>query len=216
MIRVVIVDDDKDAALALKRNINGRDKIVVVNLFHNGKDAATLCFDDNPDIVLMDVKMPGMDGIEASKIIKNKNPRIKILILTLFSEKECMINAIKANCDGFIFKGHRSEEIISIINNTYKGMNTFEKDVQETLREQIINSNQNYNNNEIDRKALELLTEREKDIVRLIIAGKKDNEIAGDLHLSEGYLRNILVEIRDKLGLRNSKELAVWGAKMGL
>lgn len=215
MIRVVIVDDDKDAALALKRNIDGRDGINVVDIFHNGKDAATRCFYNNPDVILMDVRMPVMDGLEDSKIIK-KIPNIKILILTLFSEKESMIKAIKANCDGFLFKGHKSEEIISIIKNTYQGLNTFENDVQAVFHEDIINSNNHRSNNEVDFKELELLTERERDIVRLITAGKKDTEIAGELYLSEGYLRNILVEIREKLGLRNSKELAVWGAKMGL
>jgi len=98
----------------------------------------------------------------------------------------------------------------------HPGLNTFENDVQAVFHEDIINSNNHRSNNEVDFKELELLTERERDIVRLITAGKKDTEIAGELYLSEGYLRNILVEIREKLGLRNSKELAVWGAKMGL
>lgn len=216
MIRVVIVDDDKDAALALKRNIDGIDDIKVIDIFHNGMDAATLCFDKNPDVILMDVKMPVMDGIEASKLIKKKNPKIKILILTLFSEKESMIKAIKANCDGFLYKGHKSEEVISIIKNTFQGMNTFENDVKAVFHEQVFNSNYHRSINGVDLKALDSLTKREQDIVRLITAGRKDAEIAGELYISEGYLRNILVEIREKLGLRNSKELAVWGAKMGL
>lgn len=216
MISVVIVDDDKDAALALKRNIDGMDDIKVVGIYHNGREAATLCFDKNPEVILMDVKMPVMDGIEASKLIKKRNPKIKILILTLFSEKESMINAIKANCDGFLFKGHRSEEILSVIKNTFQGLHTFENDVQSVFHEHIFNSNYNRSINEVDLKALNLLTKREEDIVRLITDGKKDSEIAGKLFISEGYLRNILVELREKLGLRNSKELAVWGAKMGL
>lgn len=107
MIKVVIVDDDKDAALALKRNIDGKEGISVVGIFLNGKDAAAFCMDKNPDVILMDVKMPLMDGIEASTIIKKKNPNVKILILTLFSDKNNMLGAIKANCDGFCIKATR-------------------------------------------------------------------------------------------------------------
>lgn len=103
-----------------------------------------------------------------------------------------------------------------MIKNTYLGMNTFENNVKEVFYEHIFNSNYSRNINEVDMKELNLLTKREQDIVRLITAGKKNSEIAKELYLSEGYLRNILVEIREKLGLRNSKELAVWGAKMGL
>jgi len=216
VIKVIIVDDDKDAALALKRNIDGTDGIEVVGIFNDGKTAVTQCFDKHPDIILMDVRMPIIDGIEASRLIKQQHPTIKILILTLFSERENMIKAIKNNCDGFLFKGHKSEELVAIIKNTYQGMNTFENEVQNVFHEHIFNSDYHKHNNEVDLKALDKLTKREQDIVRLITAGKKDTEIAGELFISEGYLRNILVEIREKLGLRNSKELAVWGAKMGL
>lgn len=216
MIRVIIVDDDIDAASALKRNIDGQEGINVVGIFCNGMLAVTNSLELNPDIILMDVRMPIMDGIEASRLIKQKKPYIKILILTLFSEKENILRVIKTNCDGFLFKGHKSDEIIAIIKSTCRGLNTFENEVQTVFLDHFSSFINNNNFEDIDIKGLELITEREQDIVRLITAGKKDSEIAAELFISEGYLRNKLVEIRDKLGLRNSKELAVWGARMGL
>ncbi len=216
MIRIIIVDDDNDAAMALKRNIDGREAIQVVAIYNNGRDVVSSYEDKQADIILMDVRMPHMDGIEASKLIKQANPATKILILTMFPEKDNMINAIRYNCDGFIYKGHKSDEIISIIKNTYKGLNTFEKEVQAVFHEHVFHAVINNSGSVPDNSNLSKLTEREQDIVRLITAGKKDNEIAKELFISEGHLRNKLVEIREKLGLRNSKELAVWGARMGL
>lgn len=215
MIRVIIVDDDIDAAKALKRNIDGMDGISVVEIFNNGKEAVENYIKSNPDVILMDIRMPHMDGIETSRLIKQQNPNVKILILTLFPEKDNMLKAIQTSCDGFLYKGHKAEEIISIIKDSFNGLNIFEKEVKDTFKEQLFKTDYLKKNNE-DLKTLTMLTKRERDIVRLIASGKKDVEIANELFISEGYLRNLLVETREKLGLRNSKELAVWGAKMGL
>jgi DNA-binding NarL/FixJ family response regulator len=213
MIKTVIVDDDQEAAEALKRNIHMKDGIEVIDIYTDGRVAVECCSKKHPDIILMDVRMPVMDGIEASRLLKQKAPEIKILILTLFSEKESMIKAIENNCDGFLFKGHKAKEIISIIKNTINGLNTFERQVQAVFHEQnIFSSNKSISG--ADLRLLNLLTDREKEIIGLITEGKKDAEIASILFISEGYLRNKLVEIREKVGVHNSKELAAWWTRM--
>jgi len=212
MIKVMIVDDDIESAKALKRNIDGQDGISVIAVINSGAEAIERCKEINPDIVLMDAKMPEISGIEACRQIKESNPDVKVMILTFYQVKENELNALKYGCDGYIYKGHTSEELTAIIKSTYAGFSTFESKVKNTLHEHMTADRPN----DIDAVGLAKLTEREIDIVRLITAGKKDAEISKELSVSEGYIRNQLVDIRDKLGLRNSKELAVWGAKAGL
>ncbi len=212
MIKVLIVDDDLDSAKALKRNIDGQEDIKVVEILDNGIEAVERCLEIKPDLILMDVKMPEMDGIEACRLIKAKDAKIKVLILTFYQVKDNEVTAIKNGCDGYLYKGHKSEDIITIIKSTLSGFATYESGVKDTIHDQI-----NYKiQNEAVSAEMNKLTDREIDIVCLITAGKKDSEISRELFISEGYIRNQLIVIREKLGLRNSKELAVWGAKAGL
>ena len=212
MIRVLIVDDDNEVAIALKRNIDGRNSISVVGIASNGKQAVDLCKSLHPDVVLMDIRMPVMDGITASKLIKEKHPSIKIIMLTLFKDEDQIKHSVRGECDGYLFKGNRSEKIIGVIVNVFNGFSTFERGVQTVIRDQMKDDL----DERIENGELNSLNEREIEIVRLMTAGKNNIEIAKQLHLSEGYIRNQLVVIREKLNLRNSLELVAWGAKLGL
>lgn len=213
-MRIVIVDDDLESAEGLKRNINGKKGVEVAEVFCNVPELIEYIEKNKTDLVLMDVNMPNIDGIEANKLIKEKIPDMKIILITFFREREKFVDAIKSNCDGFLYKGHTGEEILDVINNTFLGLNTYESSIKEILSENYFEGNTDKQNQ--DQYCVDKLTNREKEIVKLITEGKKDTEIAKELFISEGYLRNSLVEIRKKLCLKNSKELAVWGAKAGL
>lgn len=212
MIRVLIVDDDNEVAIALKRNIDGRNMISVIGIASNGKQAVDLCGQLHPDIVLMDIRMPVMDGITASKLIKEKHPLIKIIMLTLFKDEDQIFHSVRGECDGYLFKGNRSEKIIGVIVNVYNGFSTFERGAQTIIRDQM----KDELDDRIKSAKLNMLTKREIEIVRLMTAGKNNIEIAKQLHFSEGYIRNQLVVIREKLNLRNSLELVAWGGKIRL
>lgn len=212
MISVIIVDDDIEVAKALKKNIDGKQDIVVTGVFSSGEEAVAGCREMKPDIVLLDIKMPGMDGIEVCGHIKRTHPHIKILILTFYQIRENEVAAVRCGCDGYLYKGHSGEEMIAIIKNTMLGFSTYENAVRETIHEMISGSTEFQTTN----AGLEKLTDKQKEIVRLITAGRRDAEIAKELYISEGYLRNQLADIRERLGLRNCKELAVWGARAGL
>ncbi len=209
MMRILVADDELEAADALKRNINGRDGIQIVGLASNGREAIQQCGLHHPDIILMDIHMPVMDGIEASRQIKTQYPNVKIVILTMFREKENVFGALKAHCAGYVYKGHKSDELVAILQNIRMGFSVYENGVSEVLRE-------NVGNNGVDRSLLQKLSDREIEIIRLVTAGKKDIEIAGILFLDSGYVRNCLLGIREKLGVRTTKDLAVLGARMGL
>lgn len=213
MIKVVIVDDDTDAANALKRNIDGQDDISVTAVMSSGEEAVERCAEFMPDVILMDVKMPGMGGINAGRIIKEKfNDKIKVLILTLFQSDQNEVNALRDGCDGYLYKGKDSKSIITYIKSAYNNMVVWEKNVQNSVSEKIKSQEPD---KEILRQ-LDMMKDREKAMIRLVTAGKSDKEIAKELYLAEGYVRNELSRIREVLCLSNSRELAVWGAKAGL
>jgi len=212
MIRTIIVDDDIESAKALRRIIDDKEEILVTGLFDSALEAVENCLAIKPDLVIMDIQMPGMDGIEACRRIKTIDQGIKVLMLTFYQIKENEIEAVKNGCDGYLYKGHTGEEMVGIIKSTMMGLSTYDHGVKDTIHSQLTGN--------IDFRAaaadLEKLTEKQKEIIRLLTAGKKDSEIAEALYMSDGYLRNQLMIIRTALGLRNSKELAVWGARAGL
>lgn len=212
MIKVLIVDDELDAAVALKRNIDGREDIRVISVLTSGEEVVARCQDLMPDVILMDAKMPGMGGIEACRQIKEEYPAIKVLILTFYQVMENEVNAVQYGCDGYLYKGISSERLMTAIRNVQNDFSVFEKSVQKMIQDKV----KSQQSSEDAVAGLRKLTDREIEIVSLITAGRTDKEIAQELKVDDGYIRNKLTIIREKLGLRNSKELAVFGAKAGL
>jgi len=212
MIQVIIVDDDIESARALRRVIDGKEDIVVTDLFDSALEAVDHCLVKKPDLVILDIRMPEMDGLEACRRIKFIDPGIKVLMLTFYQIKENEIEAVKCNCDGYLYKGHTGEEMTGIIKSTMMGLSTYDHGVKDTIHGQLTAESEIH----VSAADLEKLTDKQKEIIRMLTAGKRDSEIARDLFMSEGYLRNQLMTIRTALGLRNSKELAVWGARAGL
>lgn len=212
MIQVIIVDDDIESARALRRIIDGKEEIVVTDLFDSALEAVDHCLVKKPDLVILDIKMPEMDGLEACRRIKFIDPGIKVLMLTFYQIKENEIEAVKCDCDGYLFKGHTGEEMTAIIKSTMMGFSTYDHGVKDTIHGQLTANH----DIRVSAADLEKLTDKQKEIIRMLTAGKRDSEIARVLFISEGYLRNQLMTIRTTLGLSNSKELAVWGARAGL
>ncbi|MHB1454263.1 MAG: response regulator [Saccharofermentanales bacterium] len=212
MIRLLIVDDEPEVAVALTRNIDGKEDIRVVGLASDGQEAIRLCGQLHPDVVLMDIRMPVIDGLSASKSIKEKHPDVKIIILTLFKEEEQVLKAVQSDCDGYLFKGNKSENLISAIKSVHAGLSAYDRGAQSIISNQMKNSS----SVPVNHAELSKLSDREIEIVRLMTSGKNNLEIAHILYLSEGHIRNQQVIIREKLNLRSSLELVVWGAKMGL
>lgn len=217
MIKVLIADDESRFVDGIKRIVESDEELKVIGIANNGQKAVELCKDNKPDIVLMDIRMPRMDGIEATKLIKQYDSNIKVLILTTFCEDKYISKALGNKCDGYILKDiDDMGKFNSTIKNTCKGLKILDEEVFNRLLYKI----DDIWGDGIIEQAPTVdgfdLTEKEIEVIRHITEGKKNSEIASKIYTTEGVVKNMITKILEKLELRNCKELAVWGARRGL
>jgi DNA-binding NarL/FixJ family response regulator len=165
----------------------------------------------HPDLVLMDLKMPGTNGIEATRQIRARFPNIKVLVLTTYDDDEWVFDAIRAGASGYLLKDTPREKIIEAIRGTMTGKSFVDPAVAGKLLSQVA-SNQTQPTSLLTEK----LTERETDVLRLIAKGFNNGEIASQLHLSEGTVRNHVSAILEKLGVSDRTQAAVIAIQHGL
>jgi DNA-binding NarL/FixJ family response regulator len=164
-----------------------------------------------PDLILMDLKMPAMTGIEATREINNKFPNIKILVLTTYDDDEWVFDAIRAGASGYLLKDTPREKIVEAIRGTMDGKSFVDPAVAGKLLNQVA-SKQTQPTSVLSER----LTERELDVLRLIAKGINNSEIASILHLSEGTVRNHVSAILDKLSVSDRTQAAVIAIQHGL
>lgn len=204
-MKVLIADDDALIRDSLKLILELEDDIEVVGTALSGEEAVELCKKYSPDIVLMDIRMPGLDGIIATKQIKMYNKNIKIVILTTFKDDEYISEAIKNGAEGYILKSQSADSIVNSIRMVYSGNGVFQNEILNSIMG-MINSN----------KKAEIkvhLSERELDVLKLIGEGLSNKEIAEKLFLSQGTVRNYVTNLLDKLELRDRTQLALYYVK---
>lgn len=210
MIKLMIVDDNALVRDGIKLRLRDAPEIAIVGTAGDGKEALELCKKVNPDVVLMDISMANMDGLEATKLIKEYNKDINVLIFTSYAYPENIEKAKEYRCNGFVYKETNPEDFVSVIKNVYNGLDVWSKDLL------YINSRVNFQKMEFDDSELEQLTEKEIMLLKYKVKCLQYGEIAKKLNYSEPYVRQLAVQLKDKLGLKNVNELAVWGAKRGL
>lgn len=211
MIKVVIVDDVLILRQGLKILLEQDSAIKVIADCSNGLEALESCKQLMPDIVLMDVRMPGCDGIEGTKLIKEFNPAIKVIILTLWDDSEKVIEAINYGADGFLLKDINEANLTNVIKSTMNGLNIVQNCIFNNFKKQY----PSFANLPGERHVYKLTT-REKSIVRMIVDGKGNKEIAAELHLAEGSVRNAISAILDKVELKDRTQLAIFAIKNGI
>ena len=163
----------------------------------------------------MDIRMPIIGGVEATKIIKQANKNIKIIILTTFNEDEYIFKAIRNGADGYLLKDVGSEYIVRAIKSAYNGGMLLDPEVTTKVIKafnSIVDSNEYY----IQDNKLELLTTRELDVVKLISQGKNNKEISKALFITEGTVKNYVTRILSKLELKSRTELAIYANNLNL
>jgi len=205
-LKLLIVDDDALIRESLSILLGLDAAIEVVGTAQNGQEGYELCAKLKPDIVLMDVRMPIMDGVLGTKLIKSSFNEIKVVILTTFKDDEYIKEALKNGAQGYILKNQASDSIIDSLKAVIKGNMVFEKNVAETITSSI---NYESKNNLKDFN----LTEREMDILSLIGDGLSNKEIASKLYLGEGTIRNYITNLLEKLELRDRTQLAIFYLK---
>lgn len=202
-MKVLIVDDDKLVSLSLKTILEANEQIDIVGLGSSGEEAITLYNSLSPDILLMDIRMEGMTGLEAGSRILEKNPEAKILFLTTFSDDEYIVKALRIGAKGYILK-QNFESILPALVAVYNGQTVFGDEITTKLPDLMKlpekeRSFKDYN-----------ITDKEMEIIRQVAKGLNNKEIAETLFLSEGTVRNYLSSILEKLDLRDRTQLAVF------
>ncbi|MCX7708591.1 MAG: response regulator transcription factor [Clostridia bacterium] len=214
MIKVVIADDQVILRESLKFIVEQDPEIEVVGCAGNGREALKQCDQLIPNIVLMDIMMPGCDGVEGTRLIKEKYSSIKVLILTTFNDDENISKALKNGADGYILKDIKPEELILAIKSVARGLGIIHKNAMSSVVKQF-NSNQETGTQK-DLNINVELTEREIGIIKLIVDGNNNKEIASELFLTEGSVKNIITGILAKLKLKDRTQLAVFAVKNNL
>ncbi len=200
-MQIVIVDDDKLVCTSLKTIIEADPDMQVLGMGHSGNEAVALFKDLQPDILLMDIRMDIMSGLEAGEIILGQYPDARVLFLTTFADDEYIITALKIGARGYLLK-QNYESIVPSLKAVNAGQSVFGEDIIAKIPSLIRSNKPNMVKHEI--------TEKESEIITLIADGLNNKEIAGRLFLSEGTVRNSISVILEKLKLRSRTELAIF------
>ncbi|MCQ2538477.1 MAG: response regulator transcription factor [Lachnospiraceae bacterium] len=201
-MNVLVVDDDKLVAISLKTILEASGRITVVAMGNSGKEAVSLFDEHTPDILLMDIRMQDMTGLEAGEEILKKHPDAKILYLTTFSDDEYIRRALSIGAKGYILK-QDFEGIVPALDAVFGGQSVFGGEIVEKLP--VLT----HTRNEFDYSKYQI-NDKEQEIIKLVADGLSNKEIAEKLFLSEGTVRNYLSSVLEKLELRDRTQLAVF------
>ncbi len=201
-MNVIIIDDDKFVTSALKAILEASSDVTVPATGTDGSEAIELYEKYNPDILLTDIQMKGLSGLEATEAIIKKYPGARILLLTTFLDDEYIIQALKLGAKGYLLK-QDYESILPALEAVYSGQSVFGTEIISKIPG-LISSTSKFDYTLYD------INEREINIIELIADGLSNKEIAAKLFLSEGTVRNYLSQILEKLGLHNRTQLAVF------
>lgn len=215
MIKILLADDQDILTEGLKLILGAEEDIEIAGTANNGKKAYDLCRLRRPDVVLMDIQMPEVNGVEATAMIKKDFPQIKIIVLTTFNDDKYIYDALKNGASGYLLKDTSPSEILRAVRTVYNGGALIQSEVAVKVIDQFSQLAKETVDKYIDPKA-KLLTEREIEICRLIAEGKNNQEIAGELFLSPGTVKNHITRVLIKLDLRDRTQLAVFTIKSGL
>jgi len=208
-IKVLLVDDHPLITEGLEKILSFDDAIQVVGKANDGDQAIEIAKDVKPDVVVMDINMPGIDGIEACMRIRDMLPGTEVIALTVCEEEDRILQILKAGAKGYFLKDVETERLIDAIKNVQKGQSF----IHPQIAAKVLNSyttlasrqNRDFKGNE--------LTDRELELVKLMAKGLSNKEIASALYISEKTVKNHITNILRKLDLRDRVQVAIWAIK---
>lgn len=216
MIKVLIADDQQLIRESLKLYLESMEDFSVTAVVGDGYEVLQSVKVQQPDIILMDIRMPRIDGVQCTKQIKELYPAIKIIILTTFDDDEYVYNALKYGASGYLLKGIALEELSNAIKTVYVGQAMINPDIASKVLQLFCKMANESSGMIAETHNTDNLTETEWKIIRQIEKGLSNKEISKTLFLSEGTVRNYISTILDKLELRDRTQLAIWAVQMSL
>ncbi|MDD2973122.1 MAG: response regulator transcription factor [Lachnospiraceae bacterium] len=213
MIKVLIADDQELIRQSLQIVLDSKENLQVTDAVWNGQEVIRSVRENAPDIILMDIRMPKMDGVQCTKIIKENHPEIKIIILTTFDDDEFVYDALKYGASGYLLKGVSMDGLVDAIETVYSGRAMINPDVATKVVRLFSRMAQGDYTIKVADNAVAELTKAEWKIIREVEKGSSNKEIAEELFLSEGTVRNYLSTILNKLQLRDRTQLAIWAVQ---
>jgi DNA-binding NarL/FixJ family response regulator len=209
--RILLVDDHEVVRLGLRALLDRHPNFEVVAEAGNGREAIDKVEEYSPDVVVMDIRLPGTSGIEACEEISNKFPDVKVIMLTSYAEDEMLFSAIRAGAAGYVLKQIGGEDLVKAIEAVGRGEALLDPAVTQRIFQEVRKAAK-----EEEASAFSSLTQQEKHVLLLVSEGKTNREIAKALFLGEGTVRNYVSSILAKLGVSNRAEAAAYAVEHNL
>ena len=209
MIRVLIADDHAIVRGGIRRMLEDHKDIQIVGEGGDGQEAIQKVLETDPDVILLDISMPGMDGLDVTKQLKAIDPKVRILILTMHAEEQYAPRLMKAGAMGYVTKHAVPEDLVKAIHAVHSGR----RFISPTLAESMA---WRYLGDKADLTPVECLSDRELQVLCLLARGNTNREIAESLHLSVKTIDTYRSHVLGKLNLRNSAELTLFAVQNGL
>ncbi|MED2839457.1 response regulator transcription factor [Bacillus wiedmannii] len=213
-IKLLLVEDHHIVRRGLVFFLKTREEFEIVGEAENGEEALTFIQTERPDVVLMDLSMPKMDGIEATKRIKQYDETIKILILSSFSEQDYVLPALEAGADGYQLKEVQPEQLVASIIAVHEGNANFHPKVTPALFGRSAVKKEKEKEKEKENP-FSMLTKREQEVLREIAKGRSNKEIAAELHITEQTVKTHVSNVLAKLEVDDRTQAALYAVKHG-
>lgn len=214
-IRVLIVDDHQVVRQGLRTFLELQEDIIVAGEAGDGQAAVEMARQHDLDVILMDLVMPRLDGVEATRQVKSLNDNIQVIALTSFTEDDKVFPAVQAGASSYLLKDVSPDELVGAIRAVHRGQASLHPDIARKLMDAIRIKPQSDAKREVATPAM-ALTERERDVVRLVAQGRSNQEIAQILVISDKTVKTHVSNILSKLNLEDRTQLAIYAIKNGL
>ena len=211
MISVILVDDHVIMRDGLRQLLDVESDIEVVGEADNGREAVKLALDKSPDIVIMDIAMSDMNGIEATRQISKDNPKIKIIALSMHSERQIVVGILRAGASGYLLKDSSSIELVEAIRTVHLGRKYLSQKISDIVLQEISDVKKH-----TDEIGVDLLTNRECEILQLISEGNSTKKIAEVLFISPKTVESHRANLMEKLDIHNVPKLTKYAIRAGL
>ncbi len=216
-ISILIADDDALLRHGVRVVLDSAPDFRVIGEASDGFEAVELCGELRPDVVLMDVRMPGVDGIEATRRITAAHDDVRVLVLTTFRHDNYVWGALRAGASGFLLKRTQPEHLIDAVRTVYRGDALLDAAITRELIDHFVLGNGAGSEGSVeDRATIELLTDREREVLRLVAFGYSNKEVSSNLFIAESTAKTHLKRILGKIGARDRAQAVVAAYRSGL